>query len=438
MLVEIIVRIDGREVAAVKDELATWDSLALEEETEKLKDRVGRVVLEEGFRELAAGGRHPCCCGRCMEHKGLRGVTIDSHSGPIRFTRPRYRCRVCGAWQTPADAEVCCGRHRITRLLARNVCQLATLDHFTHLEQLMADQHGVHLGHEAMLELVHDAGGAADAKRLAEVEHWEQLDADRKRWPEPDVTPHRVYVSCDGIMYCTNESEPDPLHPGQRRLIWKQMRVGCVYWQDDRERWHKQVVWGQDEDFLTFGASLYRVACRCGYRQAAEKIFAADGGDWCWTIHQKYFADAWGVLDWYHVTEHVWSCGKVLHDEPDGLKAWGEEALGRLRQEGGHGLCQWLLTQLAAHRGRSRAALQKLYNYLHTRGDSTDYPTYRAKDWQIGTGMIESTAKQLVGQRLKGPGMHWSPEGATAITALRAQDLNGVWHTFWKNLRLAA
>ena len=50
--------------------------------------------------------------------------------------------------------------------------------------------------------------------------------------------------------------------------------------------------------------------------------------------------------------------------------------------------------------------------------------------------MIESTAKQLVGIRLKGPGMHWSHDGATAITALRAQDLNDLWHTFWKTLAL--
>ncbi|MEZ6055517.1 MAG: hypothetical protein R3C01_02315 [Planctomycetaceae bacterium] len=84
--------------------------------------------------------------------------------------------------------------------------------------------------------------------------------------------------------YCTNQSEPDLQHPDQQRLLWKQMRVGCVYWQDDDEHWHKRVVWGQDEDFQTFGASLYRLACRCGYRQAQEKIYAADGGDWCWSI----------------------------------------------------------------------------------------------------------------------------------------------------------
>ncbi len=288
-----------------------------------------------------------------------------------------------------------------------------------------------------MAKLVHDVGGAAEQKRLAEVEFWRQQPAGQRRWPQPEITPARVYVSCDGIMYCTNQTEPDPQHPGQQRLIWKQMRVGCVNWQDDDDRWHKRVVWGQEDDFLSFAASLYRLACRCGYRQAQEKTFAADGADWCWTIHQRYFADASPVLDWYHASEHVWACGKTLHTEQDAIQAWVDTALERLRHQGGEGLLAWLLQERASRRGRKRQALEALIPYVQPRLDQTDYPAYRANGWQIGTGMIESTAKQLVGMRLKGLGMHWTPHGATAITALRAQDLNKNWHTFWKTLNLA-
>lgn len=64
-------------------------------------------------------------------------------------------------------------------------------------------------------------------------------------------------------------------------------------------------------------------------------------------------------------------------------------------------------------------------------------PLYRSRGWQIGTGMIESTGKQLVGQRLKGPGMHWTEQGALAVTALRAIDLNHQWHNFWNHLVLS-
>jgi len=35
------------------------------------------------------------------------------------------------------------------------------------------------------------------------------------------------------------------------------------------------------------------------------------------------------------------------------------------------------------------------------------------------------------------PRLHWSPHGTTAVTALRAENLNSTWHRFWKNLALA-
>lgn len=151
MNVQIIVKVDGREVSEFQEEVSGGDSIHLEQQTERLKDRLGRVVLEVGFQKCSQELRHPCCCGQRMRNHGKRVVTITSQSGPVTYERTRYRCCTCGVWQTPVDAVICCGKHRITRLLARNICQLATLEHFTRLEQLMLDQHGVHVG----LSLIH-------------------------------------------------------------------------------------------------------------------------------------------------------------------------------------------------------------------------------------------------------------------------------------------
>ncbi|MCA9071990.1 MAG: hypothetical protein KDA84_23845 [Planctomycetaceae bacterium] len=194
-------------------------------------------------------------------------------------------------------------------------------------------------------------------------------------------------------------------------------------------------MWGQ-EDAESFGASLFQLACRCGYAEADEKIFVADGGEWCWSIRENDFA-AEGILDWYHASEHVWACGKLLHRDPEETKTRVDQALGRLGEQGGRALWSWLKEQRPKSRGKKRKALDKLLRYLGSRKEITDYPRYRKNEWQIGSGMIESTARQLVGQRLKGPGMHWAPEGATAVTALRAQRINQVWHQFWKQLHLA-
>lgn len=435
MEVQITVTIDGREAGCVKQSIPMGQAIEIEEQVERVKDRVGQVLLEKGFEHLRDDIHSPCCCGRAMENRGLREVTLMSLSGEVRVSRRRYRCRACGEFRTPADALICCGSHRVTRALAKRVCQLGTLEHFPELEQLLADQHGVFLGHEEMRQLVHQVGQAAEAARLADVELWQQTPPEKRRWPEADHHPRRVYVSCDGIMYCTNEREPDPHHPGQNRLIWRQIRVGCVYWQVG-DVWQKRVLWGQ-EDAESFGASLFRLACRCGYAEADEKIFVADGGEWCWSIRENYFAAAEGILDWYHASEHVWACGKSLHPDSEATETWVDQALSRLREQGGRGLWSWLQEQRPKTRGKKRKALDKLLRYLASRKEITDYPRYRKNDWQIGSGMIESTARQLVGQRLKGPGMHWTPEGATAVTALRAQRINQVWHQFWKQLHLA-
>lgn len=428
MKVEVTVRIDGREVATVQ-EVISGEAIEVEQQTEHLKDLVGQVVLREGFSQLASSLRRPCCCGKPMLNKGQRSVIIMSQSGEISFKRTRYCCSDCGQYQTPADRVICCGRHRVTRHLAKQICQLATLEHFTRLEQLMADQHAVHIGHDEMLQLVHDVGGNVDHQRQAEA----MYALERPSQITPKQRPKQVYVSCDGIMYCSNQREICPNDSNRCRMIWRQMRVGCVYWQDDAEHWHKQVIWGQ-EDLPTFSASLYRLACECGYREADEKIFAADGGDWCWGIQDQYFADSVGILDWYHATEHIWDCGKQLHSDPQRMKTWVDEGLNLLRTKGGEGLVAWLQPQVSKLRGKKRAALNSLLGYFRSRVGITDYPVYRDHNWQIGSGMIESTAKQLVGLRLKGPGMHWSPLGASAITALRAHNINNNWHQLWKNL----
>lgn len=78
--------------------------------------------------------------------------------------------------------------------------------------------------------------------------------------------------------------------------------------------------------------------------------------------------------------------------------------------------------------------MNSLVGYFRKRVGITDYPTYRNNNWKIGTGMIKSTARQLVAVRLKGPGMYWSKPGASAVTALKAHHINHNLHQLWTNL----
>ncbi len=430
MLVQVTVQLDGGPVRILTVELS-GSAEDWEEQVLQLTQRTGRIVLEQGLQHVAMSARTPGCCGQAMKNCGLRTHSLTSLFGELVIDRRRYRCQQCGAERYPADAGMCCGGHRVTRPLAKRVCQLAATEHYTRLPQLLADQHGVTLSHETIVSLVQSAGG--------ELDRFRQLEAARSarhRETPPAATrlvPARVCISCDGIMYCTNQTEEDAQHPSQKRLIWQQMKVGCVAWQDDRERWHKQMIWGRESP-EEFAAALWRLACQCGYIEAKQKLFLADGGAWCWDVHARFFSDAVGILDWYHASEHIWETAKAITAD---AAAWAREALTQLHDGCGLALIDWLKSRIRAARGSRRTVLEALRDYLLTRQQETDYPACQQHGWPIGSGLIEATCKQLVGARLKGPGMHWTERGALAITALRAAELNGRWHQTWKSLLLA-
>ena len=161
MVVQITVQIEGREVQWQKTLQGT--PAEREEAGHALAREVARVINAAALTESAGEVRHPCCCGRPMENRGRRPLTVHGLDGLMRIGRRRYRCRTCGRECTPADGLLVCGRHRITRPLAKRVCQLATVEHFPRLPQLVFDQHGVCLSQHEILDVVHAVGGAVEA-----------------------------------------------------------------------------------------------------------------------------------------------------------------------------------------------------------------------------------------------------------------------------------
>ena len=72
-------------------------------------------------------------------------------------------------------------------------------------------------------------------------------------------------------------------------------------------------------------------------------------------------------------------------------------------------------------------------NYFRKNREAMDYPTFRKKGWPIGSGIIESTIKQI-GKRMKGTEKHWDVAGADktlqVVTHLISEDES--WDNFWK------
>ncbi len=81
-----------------------------------------------------------------------------------------------------------------------------------------------------------------------------------------------------------------------------------------------------------------------------------------------------------------------------------------------------------------KEAVKALKSYLKNNSNRIDYKTYLEKGLMIGYGVIESSNKKVVGQRLKQAGMFWSKLGANSVMTLRACYLSSSknWKNFWK------
>jgi hypothetical protein len=104
------------------------------------------------------------------------------------------------------------------------------------------------------------------------------------------------------------------------------------------------------------------------------------------------------------------------------------EALRTVSQE--MGAPDQSLSQKARERD-PRWIAHRAIGYFDDNRSRMDYPRYRAENLPIGSGVIESSCKHVVGDRLKRSGMRWDEEGAEDLLALRCLDLNQRWDTLW-------
>lgn len=335
----------------------------------------------------------------------------------------------------PAGSEV-------TPLLAQRTLWLATAMPFEQLAEGVLRLMQVKVCDSVLDRLMQRVGSVAVADRQAALETLKtlspaaretQLAAEREAQPASGrhATPRRLYISCDGVRFPTRERAVREDGRGNRRL-YREMKCGTVFWEDERQGWCKQVISGRDttEDF---GLRLWQLAVRCGIYEADEVIFISDAGGWCEQVHEQHFAQAERVLDWYHLAEHVWQAARAVHDDEQAAANWADTCLTRLEEASGLGLLRLLKRSRAQHKGPARAAITGLIGYLAPRVAFTDYVHYRQQGWQIGSGTMESTCKQVVASRLKRSGCQWSERGAVAMTELISHKLNGTWDTFWQS-----
>jgi len=300
------------------------------------------------------------------------------------------------------------------------VSLLAAQTSFDQVSRMVQELLGIRVDDNTIAETAEHVGKVVLARQDAAVAECRQ----RRRPPEAEVRPQRLYLSADGALAPTREG-------------WREAKCGAVYWDDPIEGRQSRYV-ARLAGCASFGEHLWYLGCRCGLREAPELVVLGDGSAWIWNQARVHFRRAREILDWYHASEHIWCCAHELYGEGQaGAASWANGMLKVLYEHGGRALLKRLMRSQRS-RKRFRQALVHLIGYVGSNVERMEYPAYRAEGLDIGSGPVESACKRLVGGRLKGPGMRWTPSGAQAILALRTCWFNQEWQELWNSKPLAA
>jgi hypothetical protein len=207
----------------------------------------------------------------------------------------------------------------------------------------------------------------------------------------------------------------------------------------DPDKSHCHVV-GTSGDHEELGRLMRREARRLRLSAAKVKYAVSDGAEWIARQYRRQLPmlDE-HILDYYHLREHVIEASHVLYGEGTRrAQGWVEDLMGAVWQQGSLVMLHRLEPYLRAHRkGPKHEALQALREYVGKRVNMTDYPTFRQKGYDCGSGPTESQCGTLT-KRLKGSGMRWDSDNAESLMALASLYHSGLWRTYWKSQRAAA
>jgi hypothetical protein len=417
------------------DELrqAGADLLRLEQVVREKVLAVGARAIERHLQTQKPGyeGSSRACDGdgcRCnQKFVNYRQRTLTTLLGEVTIWRAYYHCGKCGASCCPSDVAMGLGSGHQSVGLAKAASLAAVVDPFIPAAKLIGELSGVRVDDRTVHRIARQVGAVADASER-------ELALKMAAWSVPLETlqarPARLYVCVDGVMV--------------HRRQWNEAKCVAVYWEQPDARGKPQrhtrysVRFESVEQFKAFAWSL---AMRCGLESATEVILLGDGAAWIW----EHIASVLGeqttcITDWYHVMEHLWSCGNTLGGQgtPQATQ-WVRQRETWLWDGQYLQLIDNLKQQLRGTRGTAaRDALKSLITYLTNQGTRLDYARFREKGYDIGSGRVESACKHVVANRMKRSGMLWSDPGAQELLSLRTAYLNEQWEQLWSQKPLLA
>jgi len=256
--------------------------------------------------------------------------------------------------------------------------------------------------------------------------------------------PGQVECSLDGAKVNTTDG-------------WREVRAVVVCKREpgrpaDLKHWDDRVLpqptaswsWAGIADAPQTGEQLRSMAQRLNLGHGHHVSALADGAAWIWKQFRQHLPEHEGVLDVYHLLEHLHTAGRALHGEGEHAQRWAEQQRAALFREGPRRyLLKHLLPLAKTHRrehpdSAGTEGLRRLLGYLWPHRGRLRYRDRLRRGLPIGSGQVEGICKNTLNRRLRLNNARWRVENANRMAALACLHHSRQWDRFWSDPRNAA
>jgi hypothetical protein len=390
------------------------------------------LAADPGFR----GTRVRCGNGHEAEFIAYRDKVIDTVLGPVTLTRAWYHCAACKHGFAPRDAELdVAGMSLSPGLAAMNDIAAAT-GPFAKAAGLLEDLAGVSL----TVKRVERAAEASGAAQAAAVRERSALITGRRLVPlPPSPLADMLYGAIDGtgVTMTAKETAGRDGKGEDGRARTREVKLAVFFTQDDidekgypvRDRDSCSYI-ATFEPASVFGDLVKAEGIRRGADHVRQLTILGDGAAWIWGIATDKFPEATQIVDLFHAREHLNDLARSLEFMLGDRKGeWLAARMEDLDYGDIDGICR--AARVFPLTGVKKDELDTALGYFEHNAPRMRYHWFRQCGLFVGSGVVESGCKAVIGQRLKLSGMRWTITGADAIATLRCQQASRPEDRIW-------
>lgn len=361
--------------------------------------------------------------------KGCVKITIRNYYTMFGKITLKIRCyKIDGQLKYLADEKLKLPSEKWLSKPKEILCTLGITSEFSNANRIFEEITGIKISDRGFANIVEETGEKMyeqfDLKEPSELNLTDSvLTAEVRK----NVIKPRYYLEVDGTMV------------GLKGGKFKEAKVGVIFSESEHFSLSEKRNYIREKEYVAtmnsrqkFIDLMYLNYCEKVGNFKHELVILGDGAKWIWSMADKLYPNAIQILDFFHVSEYVWKVAKEAFPDNQKLqKEWVDVQLELLKNSEFEKI---ELDKFNINTAELKKAVKDLKTYLKNNKNRIDYKTYLEKGLMIGSGVIESSNKKVVGQRLKQSGMFWSKMGANSIMTLRACFLSSSknWKNFWK------